>query len=176
MQPFKCEVDETKLRTPVTNVMKTRGLFIEERTNSLKANDTKDFEASYTLQDREHKGYPSMYKIYMDCCTDYETGIRLLGSFRHWQKLSNSTWFRKKCLDVWEAERHLKEEAIAKATILEAAANGNVSAARAILDSKLRKGAGRPSKDEVTGHLNNAVASHNHLSSIVSRMKKENNA
>lgn len=170
MENFKCEVDTSVLRAD-TGLMKTASLFLEKKTAVGTRQGWHDYKPVYTLKDFPYKGYPSMYQVYMDSATEYEAAIRLLGSWKHWKKLSKVGWFKKGYLDDWQEERKLREEALAKTTILESTADGNVSAAKSILDEQKRRGAGRPNNDEIVGHLRATEDTHNHLSSIVDRMK-----
>tara|TARA_R110000772_G_scaffold105055_3_gene206645 strand:+ start:197 stop:715 length:519 start_codon:yes stop_codon:yes gene_type:complete len=170
MKKFECCVDTTKLRAS-NGVMKTEGLFWERAAGLAEKNPQRPPPTPvYTLKDYDHNGYPSMYLLYMECATEYEAALRLLGSWRHWKKLSSSKFFLE-FLTEWREERKLAEESMARTTILESIIDGNVSAAKTILDEGKRKIAGRPSTDEVTGELKAAAREQDALHSIVTRME-----
>lgn len=169
MNSFECEVDKTKLRSS-GGQMKTEGLFWEKACKINNLPNRKTPTPVFTLKDYPHKDLPSLYEIYIDSATEYEAALRALGSWKHWKKLTRCQFF-KPYLDEWREERSLREEAMAKTALLESLLDGNVSAAKTILDEKKRKVAGRPSNDEVTGELKRVVEDHNQLSSIVERMQ-----
>lgn len=169
MDFFDCVVDQTKLKSS-NGVMKTEGLFWEKASKINNLPNRLPAVPVYSLKYYDHKGLPSMYLIYISCATEYEAAMKILGSWRHWKKLCECTFF-KEYLDEWREERTLREESLAKTAILESISGGNVSAAKTILDEGKRKGAGRPTNLEVTGELKKAVEDHVQLSSIVERMQ-----
>ena len=118
----------------------TLGLFYEHR------HQTPNQNAVYTLRDTDWKGFKSMYLIYMDEDSEYEAAMKLLGSWPHWKKLCECTWF-KPYLKNWRTEREIKEAVIGKKTIIEAAKEGNVAAAKELVNQALKaKTVGRPTK------------------------------
>lgn len=169
MKSFECSVDQAKLRG-TTGVMKTEGLFLE-MANKINSHENRRLPAVpvYTLKDYEHKGYPSMYKIYIASDTEYEAAIKLLGSWRHWKKLCRSKFFHP-YIDEWREERRLLEEALARTALLRSLEDNNISAARTILEGSKRKGAGRPTNNEVAGNMKQAVEDMQDLDNIVQRM------
>ena len=169
MTPFKCEVDQTKLRSS-NNIMKTEGLFWEMSTKFKNIPNRSEPTPVYSLKDYDHRGYPSMYRIYMDSATEYEAGIRLLGSWKHWKKLCRCQFFQTH-LEEWREERQLREESMAKTALLNSVEEGNVSAAKTILDEKKKKVAGRPTSAAVQGELVRAAEEQHKLVSIVERME-----
>lgn len=103
----------------------------------------------YNLSKEDHNGTLSMYNIYMECDTEYEAALKLLGDWKHWEVLCGTSFF-KKHIDSWREERAVKEAAIAHRVLLEAAQNGSVSAAKTILlDARKVEKAGRPSNKSV---------------------------
>ena len=124
----------------------TKGLFYEHRFHT-----TVKEKAPYTLGnldfERDGHVYKSMYMIYMQCDSEYEAAIRLLGSYPHWVKLKRCSWFQD-YVESWERERNIRDEAIARSTLIKLAECGNVSAARAIYSNaeKTKGKAGRPEK------------------------------
>lgn len=63
----------------------------------------------YTLKDHDHKGYPSLYRLYLETEdeTEYEFANRYLFSWEHWKRLSESNLF-KETISRWREELKLK--------------------------------------------------------------------
>lgn len=82
---------------------RTKSLFVEHK--------HPDYSAPYTLKPYDHRGSMSMYRKYMEIGdpTEYEQGIALLGSWKHWQLLAEATWF-KPLLTEWRRELEVKFE------------------------------------------------------------------
>lgn len=129
-----------------------RGLFYEE-TNADKTG------VVYTLKDRDHAGYPSLYRLYMeaDDPTEYSFAVANLDGWEHWEMLCQCTWF-KPYVARWRRELEVRAKARALNQIKAVAESGGKEAYQANKflvtggwkeDTK-RKGAGRPSKDEVS--------------------------
>jgi hypothetical protein len=122
----------------------TQALFFE-----FKHCTTIQLPAPYTLKpyDWINNGnlHKSMYLIYMECDSEYEAAMRLLGSWPHWCRLRKLEWFREE-LDKWNAELQLREQAIAKSKLLALTEAGNVTAARTLLTGTKEAKPGRPSK------------------------------
>ena len=111
-----------------------------------------------------------MYQIYMSCDSEYEAAMLLLNSWKHWEVLCNAPGFMKE-LVKWREEREIREAAIGKKVLIEEAENGNVAAARYLVDINTKRKAGRPSKDEVEGQKRKEAAINNKVSSLIERMK-----
>lgn len=123
----------------------TKALFYEHRHQT-----SAKLLAPYCLKDYdyEYEGivYRSMYMIYMACDSEYEAGIKLLGSYSHWCKLKETRWFAP-YVERWEDERNIRDEAVARTVLIRLAEGGNVTAASKIFaNSKDKKKAGRPTK------------------------------
>jgi hypothetical protein len=124
------------------NIQQTKGLFYEWTYNP---------ECIFTLRpysfQKNGKTYTSMYQVFMSCIDEYEAAERLLGSQAHWRKLSSIKWFAEgvaewghEGLDSWREDMRARDESKAKAVLMEQAANGNVNAAKALMDkSKVAK-------------------------------------
>jgi hypothetical protein len=82
---------------------RTLSLFVE--------NKHPDYTAPYTLKRYNHRGALSMYLKYMEIGdpTEYKVAEQLLGSWKHWQVLSNAPWF-KEYLDEWRLELQTRME------------------------------------------------------------------
>lgn len=138
----------------------TKGLFYEHRHQT-----TVKEKAPYTLKSMDFTDaaghlYRSMYMIYMECDSEYEAAIALLGSYHHWQKLKRCSWFEDVVTD-WERERNIRDEAIARSILIKLAECGNVTAARTVFANvKESKGkTGRPAKtgDRASGVANSVL-------------------
>lgn len=130
-------------------VMLTQALFVETSDGT--------FEPSYTLKQEDFKGYPSMYRLYMECTDEYEAAIKLVGSMRHWRKLCNLKWFVEgreqfghEGLNKWREDMRLRDESLARRILIEQANEGNVTAARSLIGNKTpkRKTKTKGGKDE----------------------------
>ncbi len=82
---------------------RTQSLFIEYKHDS--------YPAPFTLKEYDHKGALSMYRKYMEIGdpTEYSQAIGLLGSWRHWEMLTNTQWF-KPFVTQWRRELKVKFE------------------------------------------------------------------
>lgn len=156
-------IDYSKLIN-INNQYLTQGLFWEFR------HTTKLEYCPYTLSERDNYGRISMYRVYMECDSEYEAAMVLLNSWKHWEALCNSPWFIKE-LKKWREEREIREAAIGKKILLEEAEKGNVAAARYLVDNSTKRKAGRPSKDEVEGQKRKEAAINTKVSSLIERMK-----
>ncbi len=133
-----------------TGQRKLRGLFYET-TLADKAG------VVYTLKDRDHEGYPSLYRLYMeaDDPTEYTFAVANLDSWDHWEMLCKCSWF-KPYVTRWRRELEVRAKAKALLAIKAVAASETKEAYQAnkFLVSggwkdQDKRGAGRPSKDEV---------------------------
>lgn len=112
----------------------------------------------YTLKPADHKGYPSLKRLYleMEDTTEYEFGERYLFDYSHWKMLTQCTWF-KPFVEEWREELRLKLEARYLGQLKEIAANGGKEglAANKILLERVRKPVQRSKQAEgshPTGH------------------------
>ncbi|MDE2102798.1 MAG: hypothetical protein KGL39_36475 [Patescibacteria group bacterium] len=144
---------QSPFRNPVTNQRYLKGLFFET-TYADKST------VVYSLKDRDHEGYPSLYRLYMeaDDPTEYLFATQHLDGWDHWETLCQCTWF-KPYIDRWRRELEIKHRALALANIKKLAsdpdskefhqANKFLVNAGWVGETK-RKNAGRPSKEEVS--------------------------
>lgn len=132
-----------ELPIPLELVGTTQGLFYEHKFNT-----TCKTRAPYCLKpyDWTFEGdtYLSMYLIYMNCDSEYEAAMTLLGSWPHWRKLARAKWF-KIHLDAWNEELEIRENALAKSKLIQLTEAGNVTAARTLLTGK-KSAVGKPKK------------------------------
>ena len=122
------------------NIMRTQALFLEYK---FIRTDKGINDSVYNLKDYDWNGTLSMQNIYVACASEYDAAMTLVGSWNHWLKLKRCNWL-KPYLEAWEAQRKLREETDSKLQLLEAAEDGNVTAAKTIFDQGRTKRAGRP--------------------------------
>ena len=72
----------------------------------------------YTLKDKDTKGYPSLYRLYMEKedLTEWEFANEYLDGFEHWEMLCACNWF-KPYVERWRRELELKLRARALSAI-----------------------------------------------------------
>lgn len=129
----------------------TRGLFLEE---------VRDDPSSvvYTLKDTDHKGFPSLYRLYMETAdpTEYKFAVSYLEGWDHWQELSSADWFQP-YVTRWRQELSVKIRSELISNILSVARdkahNSSFQANRYLLEASETSKRGRPSKDEVRAEV-----------------------
>jgi hypothetical protein len=123
-----------------------------------------EYTPIYTLktQDIPDLGLESAYKIYMESADEYEAALKICPTYADWDKMANSSWFVKPNphrghigLEAWREHMRLRDASLAKNQLIEQTQDGNVTAAKALLqETKVKKGAGRPvKKAEPAGQL-----------------------
>lgn len=135
---------ETPFKNAV-NVWRTKSLFFEQ-------SDSDKTFVLYTLKDKDHEGFPSLYRLYMETAdlTEYEFAVKHLGGWDHWTTLCNLTWF-KPIVNKWREELFLRAQSAALRKVQESAAKGNLVANRYLLERgwEPKKSTGRPSKEAI---------------------------
>jgi hypothetical protein len=145
----------------------TKAMFFQHRYGN---KDLKNpIKPTFTLREYDHDGCYSFYKLFMAFDSDYEAATGILGSWRHFQILSEVSWFKEK-LEQWREEREIRDRAKAKATILTEVGNGNVRAAVALQDLYKNQGAGRPSRKAKEAEARKAAGIESKVSNILDRM------
>lgn len=91
----------------------TKGLFFETTMEDKTG-------VSYTLKDRDYKGFPSLYLLYMKCgdLTEYEFANKYLSGWSQWQTLCETSWF-KEFVDRWRWELELRTKSEGLRRIIE---------------------------------------------------------
>ena len=136
-----CLIDKKLLATRVGR-RRSRSLFWEYRQQSI--DELEPVYSLWAINTPDH--IICMREEYIKCSSEYEAAVKLVGSWDHWEYLCNCKWF-KPWRDKFEKERKLRQEAIAQAVLEQKTTEGNVTAARAVLDLDKRS-KGRPSKKE----------------------------
>lgn len=110
----------------------------------------------YTLRPQDHRGYPSLMKLYLEMGdpTEYQFANKHLFNWDHWQRLLDTTWFQPYILK-WRKELEAKLKADALERIL-AKAKGegkdSFQANKYLLEktwTSPKKKVGRPITEEV---------------------------
>ena len=160
-------------RHPITNARHLKALFYET-TLADKA------YVVYTLKDIDHKGLPSLYRLYMemDDPTEWEVSQKLVDGWEHWEMLCNCTWF-KPYIERWRKELELRMKSKALARIKgEAKTNSKESfmANRYLIEKgwepkeNQKAGRGRPSKDEIRKAANEIASTQDRISGDFDRI------
>ena len=73
----------------------------------------------YSLKDKDHEGFPSLYLAYLeaDDLTEYEFATAKLDGWAHWEALCSCSWF-KPYVARWRTELKLKHKAQALKRII----------------------------------------------------------
>lgn len=139
-------------RDPKTNVRYTRSLFLELSYTDRSA-------CIYTLKNRDHESYISLYQRYMEMedPLEHEFANRYFEDYEHWLLCANSTWL-KPYVERWRKELALKMRARALNRIRSIAMDETNKASFAAnkllleggwMDKEEKKAVGRPSKDSI---------------------------
>lgn len=155
IQQVKDDILEGKLPIPEGYDRATGGLFWEKRHSS-------PCKPLYNLKEYDDKenGVLSMYQIYMQCPTEYDAALVLLGSVNHWNTLCECDWF-KEHIARWRYEMSVRNTAIGEAVIYQNAVKGDTRSAKLLLEQNTpktpRTAAGkrkqRPTKDNFEGDV-----------------------
>jgi hypothetical protein len=106
----------------------------------------KKYPPLWTLKQKEHKGLKSAYQVYMSCVDETEAAIKLTGNMKNWRDLMNSPWFMDgdtvhshEGLVVWREDMKARDASLAKKILIENTENGNVAAAKSLLNESKKK-------------------------------------
>lgn len=158
-------IDYSKL-TSENNQYLTQSLFYEYR------HQTKSEYTPFTLKEKDFKGCISVYRVYMETDSEYEVAQKLLKSWKHWSVLCESPFFKKE-LQLWREEKAIREASIGISALVEAAKDGNVTAAKYLVDKNTsKKGAGRPTRLEVIEEKRKQARIDDKVTNIIDRMSK----
>lgn len=137
----------------------------------------------YTLKDRDHLGYPSLYRLYMECDdpTEYTFATTHLDNWKHWETLCGCSWF-KEYVTRWRKELELRTKAAALARIKVLAASKGKEAFQADKflvagswkDKPASRRAGAPTKEEVRQEANRIATTEKDFSDDLLRIKGMN--
>lgn len=138
-------------RDPVSNVRYTKSLFYEQNHDPV--------VAIYTLKDKDHKSYISLYRRYMDMRDPLEINFAntYFDGWEHWEMVCNTTWF-KPYIERWRKELSLlmRAEALGRVQAIarDESHRGSFAANKLLLeggwmDKDEKKVVGRPSKEAI---------------------------
>lgn len=149
------------------NMIYTMGLFHEFKQQC----KTTPINPIYNLKKYDWKGTLSMYLIYLDCSSEYEAAIKLLGDWDHWRRLCSCNWF-KPYIESWREEVIIREAALGKAVIINKANEGNLSAAKELL-GQVSKGRvkGKPTNEQKSIESSRMKEVDKKVVNILSRMR-----
>ena len=112
----------------------------------------------YTLKDHDYRGYPSMYRLFLESTTldptEYSFAMSYLDGWEHWEQLQECEWM-KPYVERWRKEAELKLKSKALVRVIELADSGGKDgylAAKYLLDdgwrpkTKAQSQVGRPTK------------------------------
>lgn len=74
-------------------------------------------------------------EAFMSSTTEYEAAMKLVSSWDHWKAIAKSP-MNARYIDVWKEEKILSDQTKARKRLMQAADEGNVSAARTIYEAK----------------------------------------
>lgn len=115
----------------------------------------------YTLKQRDHKGYPSLYRLFMEMedATEYDFATSYLDGYDHWLTLCECTWF-KPLVSKWRQHLEMKIKAKALFRLKEMAeleGKEKLPANKALLEYEKylsrplpKNKVGRPSKEKLS--------------------------
>lgn len=115
--------------------------------------------AIYTLKEEDYLGYPSIYRLYLECNdpTEFTIATTYFDSVDHWERLCQAEWFKPHLDKMRRAlELKLKSEAVAalikdaKTTSKSAASSQKFLLEKFSLISPDKRAPGRPSKAEIS--------------------------
>lgn len=136
------------------NILLTQALFVEFGNE----------DAPYTLkmdhQERNGKQYISLCRVFLESADEYEAAMRLVGNWKHWQKLCENKWFSDgfdqfnfEGMNSLRETMKMRDRSLAKTKLIEAVQQGSVTAAKILLDGTngtVKKPQRRSSKEKST--------------------------
>ena len=133
---------------------------------------------AYTLKDREHEGYPSLYLLYIKYCiddpTEYKFAVNCLDSLNHWEQICEGPWFQE-YLTKWRREVDLAIRSRALVNIIRESktpSKNSFMANKFLLEGnwKQDRKAGRPSKDDIRKEAYEQVSQARQISEDAQRL------
>lgn len=139
-----------------TGHYRTDSLFKERIAKRHKNRGTK---AVYTLTEREPaKGYEKLYDIFINSADEYDFAIKAFGAKGHLDKLKEISWFMEgwqgcpsfRGYNAWLDDMKERDASIGKKVLIERAQDGDVTAAKKLIDlHKQTASKGRPKKEDI---------------------------
>jgi len=139
-----------------TGQFRTDSLFVERIATRHKKIGIKPMFCLSERQSKDKK--PVLYDLFISCADEYDFAIKAFGAKAHLDHLKKVKWFTegwRGCLtfrgyDAWLEDMMERDASIGKAVLIERAQDGDVSAAKKLLDMH-KQGAtkGRPKKEDI---------------------------
>ena len=136
---------------------RTDSLFVERIAKRHKKNGTKPV---YCLSERQEKDNCSkLYDVFINSADEYDFAIKAFGSKGHLDKLKQVKWFTEGwqgCItfrgyNAWLDDMAERDSSIGKKVLMEKAQDGDVNAAKKLIDmNKKTSTRGRPKKEDIT--------------------------
>lgn len=151
----KITIDKSRLKDKMGRPL-TQGLFLEFGYNT--------DHAVFTLEDdhKMYKGghYPSLKKLYLESedVTGYLFSNKYLLGWKHWQRLQNNKLIASH-IKEWEQEMEIRLTALGIQGIIDVASSESGFQANKWLAEKgwVKRGAGRPSNEEIERNIQEKV-------------------
>lgn len=152
---FKDPQKDRSILRDVRGKFLTQALFHETHNNVVYGDK---YPALYSMKER-HPECVSAYQIYMHSVDEYDAAMKLVGSLEHWRRLTgkndDGTWWCRWFMEggtwydgllVWREDMKIRDDSIAKQTLLDQAQRGNVNASKILMElEKKNTKVGRPS-------------------------------
>lgn len=126
-----------------------------------------------TLKDSDENGTLSVYQLYMQCASEYEAALVIMGSQALWSDLCATNWFRPH-IERWRVEMALRDASIGRAAMVRKASAGDAAAGKNLIEvarrdmpakikrpspSAVPEGKGSSLLDDVLGRASEVAAS-----------------
>jgi len=135
---------------------RTDSLFVERIAKRHKDKGTKPV---YCLSERaSKKDCPTLYSIFIEAADEYDFAIQAFGSKAHLDFLKNIKWFTEgwagcvsyRGYEAWLEDMQDRDASIGKKVLIERARDGDVTAAKKLVDmNKATSTRGRPKKEDI---------------------------
>lgn len=135
---------------------RTDSLFVER---IMKRHKNRGLTPVYCLNERQElKGCPQLYKLFMESADEYDFAVKAFGSKGHLDKLKNVKWFMEgwqgsvtfRGYAAWLEDMKERDASIGKKVLIEKAQDGDVNAAKKLIDMhKQTASKGRPKKEDI---------------------------
>ena len=136
------DIDKSNMKVPHNNNYRVADLFYEVSRN-------KDL-AVYTLSDSPRRGLVCIRDVYLEIAdtTEYLFAKECFLSWKHWKAVANSSALSS-YVEEWREELAVKVRSEGAKSMIDAAAGGNATAAKWMVEEGWTKGnkVGRPKKD-----------------------------
>lgn len=135
---------------------RTDSLFVER---IAKRHKNQGIKPVYCLNERQAvKGCEQLYKVFIESADEYDFAIKAFGSKGHLDKLKDVKWFTEgwqgsvtfRGYNAWLEDMKERDASIGKKVLIEKAQDGDVNAAKKLIDMhKQSSSKGRPKKEDI---------------------------